>query len=153
MPNPDFILFHYTVVRALQSTVQYIHQCSSVTIPIQYIHVLYSIFLFCNISLYVVKALQYNSVQCTSVTNNTVHIHQGASILFFLGISKIVSPHMLPWGLWRTNFFFFFYPKTKVSWPPKVWYFWKIPQSLLVIFSSFLFLRKVQERTENTKKN
>ena len=31
-------------------------------------------------------------------------------------------------------FFFFFDPKTKASWPPKVWYFWKFPQSLLVIF-------------------
>ena len=60
---------------------------------------------------------------------------------------------MLPWGLWRTpQFFFFFDPKTTLRWPPKVWYFWKIPQSLLVIFSSFLFLRKGQERTENTKK-
>ena len=45
----------------------------------------------------------------------------------------------------------FFYPKTKFSWPPKVWYFWKIPESLLVIFSSFLFLSKAQEHTENKK--
>ena len=50
-------------------------------------------------------------------------------------------------------FFFFFDPKTKFSLPSEVWYFWKIPQNLLVIFSSFLFLRKGQERTENTKKN
>ena len=49
-----------------------------------------------------------------------------ASILIFSGISKIVSPHMLPWGLFDL--------KIKFSWPPKVWYFWKNPQSLLVIF-------------------
>ena len=45
------------------------------------------------------------------------------------------------------NFFFFFAPKTMFSWPPKVLYFWKFAQSLLAIFSSFLFLGKGQERT------
>ena len=71
----------------------------------------------------------------------------------FFGNIKNRQPAYASLGSLEDQIFFFFAPKTKFSWPPKVWYFWKIPQSLLVIFSSFLFLRKVQERTENTKIN
>ena len=70
----------------------------------------------------------------------------------FLGNIKNRQPAYASLGSLEDQQFFCFAPKTTFSWPPKVLYFWKIPQSLLVIFSSFLFLRKGQERTENTKK-
>ena len=78
----------------------------------------------------------------------------GCINFIFLGNIKNRQPAYASLGsLEDQKIIFFFDPKTKFSWPPKVWYFWKFPQSLLVIFSSFLFLRKVQERTENTNKN
>ena len=59
---------------------------------------------------------------------------------------------MLPWGLWKTNFFFFL-PKNQGELAPQSLLLLEISTELISNFLSFLFLRKVQERTENTKKN
>ena len=71
----------------------------------------------------------------------------------FFGNIKNRQPAYASQGSLEDNFYFFLPQKLSSASPPKVWYFWKIPQSLLVIFSGFLFLRKGQKLTENTKKN
>ena len=59
--------------------------------------------------------------------------------------------HMLPWGLWRTKFFFL--PKNHVQLAPQSFVLLENSTELISnFFKFFLFLRKGQEHTENTKK-
>ena len=62
--------------------------------------------------------------------------------LIFLGISKIVSPHMLPWGLWRTKFFFFFCPKNPVQLAPQSLVLFENSRELISNFFKFSIFEK-----------